>query len=1041
MNPQLCQVFRNKYSDDRPYIDVQIYGHSFLALLDTGASISTIGKDMENFIISLDPTLLDQSVKFRVSVADGTPQEVVGSATLPVHFENQIKSLQFAIIPSITHNIILGSDFCKLFKVKLNFSNFSCNLASLQANNTVTGIRGHSSLSENEKEKLNQIIELFNGVASKSPGHTELISHYIDTGNARPFKMRQYFISPILQKYLYSEIDEMLKQGIIEPSNSPWSSPVLLVKKKDNSYRMCFDGRKLNQVTVKDSYPLPLIDSILSKLGGAVYISSLDLTKAFWNIPLEESSKPKTAFQVHGKGLFHFKMMPFGLCNSAQTMQRLMDSILGPELEPFVFCYLDDIIIVTKDLTKHFEMLREVYERIKKAGLTINIDKCQFCRDSLSYLGFVVDQYGLRTDPKKVESILETPIPTTTTEVRRLIGILTWYRRFIQDFSSISEPITALIKGRKKGLPIKWTDEAQKAFDLLKERLVSAPILASPRWDEKFYIQTDASDVGLGAVLFQKSGEDELPISYASRKLTKAERKYSVTERECLAVLFGVEKFRGYVVGSELTIITDHASLCWLYKLKDPIGRLARWTIRLSQFHFNIVHRRGTQNVVADFLSRHISVLNVEDFFPDSWYQNMMNKIKQFPDKYPDFQVRDQLIFKHIKPSHEIESNLSDWKVVVPTANRKDVLSEFHDGPLSAHFGVSKTHARIITHYYWPGMRKDIRYFVKTCKICGAFKKPCQTKSGLMGHCKNVEFPFQNISLDLMGPFPRSKKGNTQLLVVTDWLTKFILVQPLRKATSKNIINFLENQVFLIFGVPQTVMCDNGAQFTSNEFKNFIKSYHIPNLWYNARYHPQVNPTERVNKVLGTAIASFVKQDHKTWDSEVFKIAQAIRTAQHEITENTPAFLNFGRIVPVDGTFYGTDPIDLRNLQYSDKQKRLSDLQKLPLLFSKIQEKLRKSYDNNAHRYNLRRRPLKFHPGQKVWKTNFILSDSSKNFSKKLAPKYVPCIVNKVKGSGLVYDLVDFAGKPLGEFHIQDLKPYYDREEDLSDAIAQTHQT
>lgn len=1012
---------KSKPRDNRPYVGIQIFGHYFEALLDTGASISTIGNGMEDFLYSLDRSLFSATPTMRVSVADGAKQTVLGSVKLPVVFDHRCYELHFAVIPSIAHPVILGIDFCKLFGITLDFLNLSYEIASHQ-------LADDSTLTDVQRQELESVIADFRELSSDAPGRTDLIEHYIDTGDAKPFKQRQFPFSPALQAQLHKEIDTMLAQGVIEPSTSPWSSPIIMVKKKDGSYRMCFDGRKLNEVTVKDSYPLPLIDSILSKLGECNYMTSIDLSKAFWNLPLEKSSRPKTAFQVHGKGLFQFKVMPFGLCNSPKTLQRLMDRILGPEFEPHVFTYLDDIILVSKDFEAHLRLLREVCARLKAAKLAVNFDKCQFCRDSLSFLGFVIDKQGLRTDPAKIESIINTPSPKNTTEVRRLIGIMQWYRRFIPDFSTISEPITSLIHGKKKGSSIVWTEQAEVAFQTLKQLLVSAPILRSPCWDQPFYVQTDASDVGIGAVLYQLHDGFEHPIAYASRKLTKAEQKYTVTEKECLAVLFGVEKYRGYIEGTHFFVITDHASLKWLFSLKDPIGRLARWTTRLSQFDFELHHRKGNQNVVADFLSRHIFSIEVENFTHDEWYTNMIQKVNNFPEKYPDFRVENNTLLKHIRPTHNIDSNLSDWKIVVPTANRKEILEACHDSPLAGHFGVFKTTARISERYYWPGLRKDVRYFVKTCKICGAYKKPSVLKAGLMGRAKQVDFPFQNISLDLMGPFPRSKKGNTQLLVVTDWFTKFILVQPIPKATSKNVIKFLENQVFLLFGVPQTIMCDNGVQFTSTEFKSFLKKYSVQKVWYNARYHPQVNPTERVNRVIGTALASFIRQDHKTWDEEVYKIAQAIRTSVHEVTGFSPAFLVFGRNVPVDGSYYGKVPDNWQQLSFADKQKWCSDLQKLPEVYNKVQTKLHKSYQTNANRYNLRRRPIKYQVGDKVWKSNFVLSDAAANFSKKLAPKYIPAVIHKVLGTGLVYELVDLEGKPLGAFHVQDLKPYYERE-------------
>lgn len=1018
-----------KSSDPRPYLDINICGHNFCCLLDSGATNTIIGDRGIQFFKEHGLAFVLQPVTNYVTTADGTSQSVQGRISLPITFRGVTRSVDCLLVASITQDVILGVNFGKTFGICFDFTNNAYSFdheVQISAVNTITPI---SSLAPEQKAKLNQVVEKFNSLSSKNPGSTDLVTHYIDTGESRPFKQRQYSFSPAIQQHLNKEVDQMLAEGIIEKSNSPWSSPILMVRKKDETYRLCFDGRKLNELTVKDSYPLPLIDNILSHLRDSVYLTSLDLTKAFWNIPLEESSKAKTAFQVHGKGLYQFKVMPFGLCNSAQSMQRLMDTILGPELEKYVFVYLDDIVVATPTFELHIQVLEEVHKRIQAAGLKINIDKCKFCRDSLSFLGFVIDGSGLRTDPEKVDGIVNTPVPKTTTEVRRIIGVMQWYRRFIKDFSTLSAPITALIKEKKKGQSITWTPEAEVSFKTLKERLVSAPVLASPDFTKPFFIQTDASDVGLGAVLYQVFDGSEHPIAYASKTLTRTERNYSVTERECLAVLFGVEKFRGYVEGTEFTIETDHASLLWLYKLKDPVGRLARWCVRLSQFNFKIIHRKGSQNVVADFLSRNVASVNAISLEPDKWYENMIKQVKDKPNQFPDFRVVDDLLFKHFSPSHDVQSNLFDWKLVIPTPNRKQVMQESHDPATAGHFGVSKTHARVFERYYWPGMRKDIRHYVLTCSVCGSNKTTNQNKPGLCGQYKNVSFPFQCISLDFVGPFPRSKKGNTQLLVVTDWFTKFVLVQPMAKATAAGVIKFLENQVFLLFGVPQIVMCDNGVQFISKEFKSLMRKYKVHNVWYNARYHPQVNFTERVNKVIGTALSSYIKDcDHRTWDVEVFRVAQAIRTSQHESTGYTPAFLTFGRNVPIDGEYYGALPHNPQDvLDISDRLHRVQDVEHLTPIYDKVRERLRKAYETNARHYNLRRRPLKFSVGDKVYRTNFIQSDAAKNISRKLAPKYVICKVTKVLGTGNVYELSDLDNKILGNFHVKDLKPFYER--------------
>jgi hypothetical protein len=314
----------------------------------------------------------------------------------------------------------------------------------------------------------------------------------------------------------------------------------------------------------KDSYPLPLVDRILSSLRDARYLSSIDLKSAFWQIPLEKSSREKTAFSVPGCGLYHFRRMPFGLSNAAQTHQRLMDKILGPELEPRVFVYLDDVIVTSRTFSEHIALLKEVCKRLEDANLTVNLEKCKFFRSSLHYLGFVVNREGLRTDPDKITAMVNYPAPTTTTELKRFLGLCSWYRRFIPHFSSIVAPLNALLKNKGRKLPITLDQTALKSFRTIKEALVSAPVLASPK-----------------------------VIAYASRTLTKPERNYSVGEKECLAVIIAIEKFRPYVEGIKFKVITDHSCLQFLQKMSNPTGRLARWSLKRQQYDYDIEYRKG----------------------------------------------------------------------------------------------------------------------------------------------------------------------------------------------------------------------------------------------------------------------------------------------------------------------------------------------------------------------------------------------------------------------------------------------------------------
>nr|CAI5851281.1 unnamed protein product [Callosobruchus analis] len=816
-------MFVTKPGDERPYLDVQILGEPLIALADSGSSISILGNlgfallEKWNVKLSLDYSL-------QVTTADGVPQASIGNFIVPITLGNMTKDVQIWVIPSINYSLVLGIDFLKTFKIHANFPDNHYQMSVCVVNTICPA----ENLNPQQKAKLSEVIDLFKSIGPTDRlGRTHLLTHHIDTGQAKPFRQRQYPLSPAMQKHLDKEIDQMLKQGLIRPSHSPYCSPLWLVKKASGEYRICFDGRKLNSITCKDAYPMPLIDSVINKLRDARFLSSIDLKSAFFQIPLDEESRPKTAFAVRGRGLFEFCVMPFGLSCSAQSMCRLMDMVIGPALEPYVFYYLDDIVIATPDFELHLDILRKLFERLKQAGLTVNFEKCEFCRPSLKFLGFVVDEKGLRTDESKVSAIVDYPTPKTTTQVRRLIGLVGYYRRFLKNFASICSPISDLLKGRKKGQNIEWTDEADRAFAQIKQSLTTAPVLASPDFSKPFVLYCDASDTGVGSVLYQETDGIEHPIAYASKTLNKCQRKYTVTEKELYSIIVAIEKFRGYIEGTHFTVITDHASLIWLNKLNNPSGRLARWAVRLSQFDFTIVHRKGSLNVVADALSRSVAVLNLETVKLDGWYIKMVKNVQEKPDDYPSYKVENGILYKHIFSKDPLVSNVTDWKIVVPRAHRKEVVKMYHDSETAAHLGISKTISRVSELYYWPFLHKYVYRYVKNCKTCASCKVSNLPKAGLMGSYKNINFPFQLVSCDLLGPYPRSKSGNQYLLVVIDWFTKFTLVHPLRKATVQHINKFLENNVFLMFGVPQIIVCDNGPQFRSKDFKSLMEEYKV----------------------------------------------------------------------------------------------------------------------------------------------------------------------------------------------------------------------
>ncbi|CAF5042976.1 unnamed protein product, partial [Rotaria magnacalcarata] len=464
-----------------------------------------------------------------------------------------------------------------------------------------------TDLNSEQVVQLENLLLQYRACFNEKPGRTSLTQHHIDTGNSKPIKLRPYRVSPVRQNTIFSQIQQMLTDGIIEPANGPYAAPVTLQPKKDGSLRFCVDFRQLNSVTVRDVYPIPRIDDTLDQLRTAKYFTSMDLKSGFWQIELDEESRPKTAFVTHA-GLYHFTVMPFGLTNAPATFQRLMDLVLGGLKWSCALVYLDDIIVYSPTFSSHLQHLESVLQQIQENGLTLHLSKCQFCKTKLRYLGHVVSQTGIEPDPEKIRAVRDYLVPTRLKEVRTFLGLTSYYRRFIKNYAAIAEPLISLTRN-SDNKPFQWTSLCQQAFDHLRHLLIEAPIIAYPQFDKTFILQLDASDFGLSAILAQKLVDDdgvqrEHVIGYASRTLTSSERKFSPTERECLAIVYGCSHFRPYLEGVRFTILTDHKALKWLHQTKDLNSRLARWAMQIAAYDVDIQHRSGADNTNCDALSR-----------------------------------------------------------------------------------------------------------------------------------------------------------------------------------------------------------------------------------------------------------------------------------------------------------------------------------------------------------------------------------------------------------------------------------------------------
>jgi transposase InsO family protein len=988
--------------------------------LDSGATCTILGRESENLIKTLGLEISKETVQ--VSTADGTSHTVEGSVNMPYFFNGKSHVIPTLVVPSLSKRLILGCDFWKAFGLCVTVLEEINVVDNFTENEIIEDYSAVHDLNPEQFYQLESIKSLFIPARDGFLTGTKVITHQIDTGDVKPIRTSAHVWSPYLQKEINTELQRMIDLGVIQPSKSSWAFPLVPVRKSNGKLRLCLDSRKLNEVTKRDSYPIPHMGRITKRLEKSEYFTAIDMSDAFWQVELDETSREKCAFIVHGKGLFEHVRMPFGLVNSPMTMARLMDQVLKTDLEPFVFCYLDDIIIATKTFQQHIELLREVAKRMSEAGLSINLTKSFFCKKEIKYLGLIMNKDGYRADPLKIEAIMNYQPPKTIRQNRRFMGMVNFYKDFIHNFATIAAPITDLLSTKRKFV---WTEKADDAFRLLKSKLVSRPILSNPNFDLPFFLHTDASDFGVGGVLMQNESADSnnlgtKVIAYFSQKLSPTQKNYAATERECLAVLLAVERYRGYIEGAHFTVIVDCSAITWLKNLKfTGNSRLARWAMKLDSYDMTIIHKPGKSNVVADFLSRSMETMDLST--TSEWYLELKEKILEDRQKYPMFQVIDDKVFKKVGVlDDDLSDNTYDWKLVVPPDKKITILQQEHDN--SAHLGISKTTDRIRLRYYWPKMTSEIKEYVNKCEICKASKTTTQNLTPPMGKMKQAEGPWQLISADYIGPFVMSKKRNQYLLVIVDWFSKCVVLRPVQRAESKSLTKIVENDIFLDKGIPETLISDNGKQFISKDFKNLLDHYNVTHF-KNCYHHPQSNFCERSNKVINAAIRSYIKGDHKEWDSELKKIELAINTSKSDSTKFTPFFINHGR----EYVFNGREHKFRRELKKTENQIQtentsnfLENREKiLGKTYEKVKENMKKAYKTYSHNYNLRSKVQDYKVNDIVWKKNFVLSNACENFSAKLAPKFVKCKIVAEKGPNS-FELANMNGKSVGIFHTGD---------------------
>jgi len=861
------------------------------------------------------------------------------------------------------------------------------------------------SLNEGQREIFVDFLEEFQDVFSNDiiAGNCDIVKHVVNVRDSFPIKQVPRRIPFHMRDEVNKIIEDMKEQGIIEESQSPWISPAVLVKKKDGTIRFCVDYRKLNSQTVKDSFPLPRIDDILDQLSGNTWFSTLDLKSGYWQIKIDPKDKEKTAFSI-GNGLWQFTVMPFGLCNAPATFQRLMEKVLHGLLSKICLVYLDDVIIFGKNFNEILNNLKMVFFRLRLANLKINPKKCVLLKKHVKYLGHIVSSEGIMTDPEKIAAVKEWPIPHTKKQLRSFLGFSSYYRKFIKGFSSLAKPL--------------YKEECQSAFDQLKCVLSSSPILSFPKEEEEFILDTDASNIGIGAVLSQRQEGKEKVIAYYSRVLNKPERNYCVTRRELLAIVDSLKFFRHYLLGRKFLIRTDHASLKWLMSFRELEGQLARWLERLQQFDFEVIHRKGLSHKNADGLSRRMcetencqycvkvekkdALVQKEIVARVTLEEEDLEKWRQGQRSDPSVSIMILGKETNVRPSHSeiaaldisaqiywsywdalviidgvlykrwVAPNLKTnvFQLIVPRNRVKEILEEAHDSSIGGHFGVNKTLEKIRKRFYWATCKQDVEDWCKSCKVCISKQGPLgKGKSPLQIY--NVGLPFQRVQMDVLGPLPKTYLGNRFVLVIVDCFTKWVEAFPIRNIKAKTVAEVFVREIISRHGVPSEIHTDQGRNFESKLFLELAELLGIKKTKTTA-LHPQSDgQVERQHQTIINYLAKFISENQKDWDKWIPMFLLAYRSSKHESTGVTPAELYLGRELRLPLDLLRGSPPELHDQEVQTVEGYIRNLKdKMEEIHSNVREKLSLKSSQVKIRYDRKARQVLFEEGQKVWLFN-----------------------------------------------------------------------
>ena len=916
-------------------------------LIDSGASINILDKTTFAKIKETNPliTLLSSSTKVFAYASD-TPLALAGKFTSEISTKDAVTVGTFYVAANSKGNLLSFKSATDLKLLHVNVDTVHHASIGQHQLTPPTKIEQNSSHTGNlSTDLVQEFSELFNGVGKLKDTTIKLHIDENVPSVAQPARRIPFHIRKALDKAL----DELEEHDIIEPSvgATPWVSPLVVFPKPNNpdEVRVCIDMRQANKAIQRERHPTPTVEEILHDLNGASVFSKLDLNKGYHQLELDPKSRGITTFATH-RGLYRYQRLAFGITSAAEIFQYQIQTALAGI--PGCRNLSDDIIVYGKTQQEHDATLRNVFQRLRDKGLTLNRSKCVFNKGNLNFYGYTFSADGMKADDKKLQAIKDAPVPQHVGELRSFLGLVNYVSRFIRDFATIAAPLRDLTK---KSTNWTWNSEHQIAFDKLKESLTSKSVVAYFDPQKETEIIVDASPVGLGAILMQKTvlshGEEQSKVcAYASRTLSDVERRYSQTEKEALAIVWACEKFHLYIYGEKFNIVTDHKALEMIFgnASSRPPARIERWNLRLQNYNFTVSYRPGRDNP-ADFMSRHPTQVQRTRRNSAEEYVNFLERhavpiamsydeILQETEKdptlsalkmlitsgklqqplqesrfAPDVNVRELQTYAKVQDElvlTEKGSILIGTKILIPETLRSRVIELAHEG----HQGIVKTKSLLREKVWFPGIDNLVENVVKRCIPCQASTAKEQLVPYKMSTLPRG--PWDKVSIDFSGPYPNGE----YILVVIDEYSLFPELEIVRSTNGKTVIPKL-NRIFSTFGIPRVVKTDNGSPFQGHCFRDFSNELGFRHRKITPHWPRANGEAERFMRTLNKTVEA-AQCENKSWENELFTFLRNYRATPHSSTGQTPAFLLFGRNIGTKLPQYTEKPENDQALRQKD---------------------------------------------------------------------------------------------------------------------------